>query len=94
MTTVSWDPKDPDETLDYEILWSERIPEGDSIILSNWEVPTGLGNAGSGLREGNLVSVIWLSGGTIGETYSVVNTVETMMSRTFQQTVKLKIKAR
>jgi hypothetical protein len=92
MTTPSWPSKDPDETLDYVIDWSERLPAGDLIAQSSWSLPTGLSSDRDEF-EGQQ-SVVWLNGGTEGQTYSLTNTVETVQGRVLQQTVRIRIKSR
>ena len=92
-TRISWDFKDPDEELDYDINWSDRLPSGDTIVSSDWTIVAG--NV-TNFNEAFTTSVtkIWLSGGTLGETCELLNRVETAGGRTMDQTVYLKIKKR
>lgn len=83
-----WIPKDPDEHVDYGLDWSARL-RGDSILSSTWIVPDGL-TADQDSDNGSL-TIVWLSGGTVGKTYDIVNRVVTQNGRTFDQTVRLRI---
>ena len=40
------------------------------------------------------MTIIWLSGGTLNKTYDVLNRVITTGGRTFDQTVRLKVKTK
>jgi len=85
--------KDPNEVLDYEIDWagSASVPGrtyGDVITVSTWTVPAGLTKDSD--SHSDLVCTIWLSGGTAGENYELLNRIVTTGGRTHDQTVKLK----
>jgi hypothetical protein len=92
MTTPAWPPKDPDETLDFVMDWSERLASGDEITASVWTDPDGIVTASDSMTT--TTTTLWLSGGTLGETYTFTNTVTTDQGRIMQQTVKIKVKAR
>lgn len=87
--SLSWPFKDPDEVLDYEIDWSARLLT-DTIVTSTWVVPTGLTEDST--ENTTTTTTVWLSGGTTGEVYEVLNRVVTAGGRTMDQTVKLKVK--
>ena len=89
---VRWDPKDPDEVLDYDIDWSTRLATGDEIATSTWTVPSGL-TKGSDYVNGTK-SVVWLSGGTLGETYPCLCRITTVDGRTHDQTARLGIRSK
>lgn len=86
-----WPPKDPDELLDYRVDWGARLLD-DVISASVWEVPAGI--SGSPQTFTDDTTTIWLSGGTLHETYSFVNRVQTTGGRVMDQTVRIKIKAK
>lgn len=88
---VTWPPKDPDEYLDYKIKWSLRLA-GDTIASSEWIVPDGI--VGDQESADTTTTTIWLNGGTLGRTYSIVNRIETEGGRIMDQTARIKIKAR
>ena len=87
--SLAWPTKDPDEILDYELDWSKRLVKDDAITESVWRVPEGLTTQDTILFSP--FTSVWLTGGTIGETYSIVNTIKTEAGRKWVQTVKLKI---
>jgi hypothetical protein len=86
---LTWPYKDPDEVLDYEIDWSARLVT-DTISTSTWTVPTGITEESD--SNTTKTTTVWLSGGTIGEGYEILNRIVTAGGRTFDQTVKIKIK--
>ena len=96
--TLSWEPKDPQEVLDYSIDWNNRISSGDALDSSAWAITT---DPDSGLTidsntfDGAVgTATVWLSGGTLGQEYALTNTVTTSGGRTMEQTVRLKIQAK
>lgn len=88
---LAWPNKDPDEVLDYVLDWSDRL-DGDTILSSTWEVPTGI-TKDSDSATGDKAT-IWLSGGALGDNYTLVNRVTTAAGRTMDQSVKLKVRTR
>lgn len=89
--SLSWPFKDPDEVLDYEIDWTARLA-GDTISTSTWTVPSGITKNSD--TSAASTTTIWLSSGTIGTSYSILNRIVTANGRTMDQTVKLKIKSK
>lgn len=96
MASKKWPFKDPDEVLDYSINWAGEDNDGpaadDVIVTSTWDVPDGLTQDSE--ENTDTTTTIWLSGGTAGETYEVVNEIVTTGGRTWNQTVRLPIKVR
>lgn len=70
--------KDPNAILDYENDWSAWL-DGDTITASTWTAPTGITATTS--SNTTTTATVWLSGGTIGETYKVVNHITTTAGR-------------
>lgn len=89
--TLSWPDKDPDEVLDYEIDWSDRLGT-DTIATSTWTVPVGLTEGTSDINGAK--TFVFLSGGTDGARYRITNRVVTAGLRTMEQSVHLRITAR
>jgi hypothetical protein len=86
--------KAPGETVDYGIDWSDRLGS-DTITNSTWSIS----GPDSALTEGasnntTTDTEIRLVGGTLGNQYSVKNTVITFGGQTFEQTALLKISVR
>jgi hypothetical protein len=89
-----WPEKDPLEILDYQIDWTARLGPGDSVVSSSWTIgPDAMLVPGSSSRT-ETSTTIWLSGGALGTTYQVMNSVTTAGGRTMDQTVLLKITAK
>lgn len=99
---LTWPMKDPDEILDYQLDWADAesprldlttqphetltsstytVVEGDVVIDSHAFAPTGL-------------TTVWLSGGTDGTLCEILNRVETSGGRTYDQSVRLRIRSR
>jgi hypothetical protein len=75
-------------TLDYKVDWATWLST-DTISTSSWTVPTGLTKA----SESNTTTsaTVWVSGGTIGTTYEIINTIITAAGRTDYRTVTITI---
>ena len=92
MTTKYWPFKDPDEVLDYEIDWTNRL-ELDVIATSTFSITSGHVTVDSSSTT-DVTTTVWLSGGTLGEVCEILNRIVTVGGRTMDQSVKLKIKAK
>ena len=93
--SLSWPPKDPAETLDYDIDWSQRLLTGDTIVSSSWAAMA----SGSSLTINSnsfttTLTKIWLSGGVLGQKYRLTNTVVTANGDTMVESVSILIKAK
>lgn len=67
--------KDPGATLDYSVDWTEFLETGEAIASSTWTVPTGITEVTTSNTDTK--GTIWLSGGTLGQTYELVNRITT-----------------
>lgn len=91
---LSWPAvKDPDEIKDYRLDWTDLL-DGDTISSSMWSVAAGTGLVIDGQSNTATSTLLWLSSGTLGETYDLLNRVVTAGGRTYDQTVKLKVRAK
>lgn len=88
---LTWPFKDPDEVLDYQLDWSDRLGT-DTISTSTWTVPGGITKNSD--SHTTTAAIIWLSSGTDGVTYEFLNRIVTAGGRTMDQTVKLKVRAK
>lgn len=90
--TYKLDPKDPDSLIDYNIDWSKWLGSigSDIITSSSWIVPVGITRTNDTF-SGDLTT-IWLSGGTLGATYTITNRITTLNGRTQDQSIKIEIK--
>lgn len=74
--------KDPDASLDYKVAWKDWL-DGDTLASVAWDVPAGLTGSNQSINTGGSVTIdgvlhpastvatIWLSGGTLGDVYTV-----------------------
>lgn len=63
--------KDPDATLDYVFDWSDWLEDGESISTAAVDVDSGITeNTGDRQTTSSAVKV-WLTGGSVGERYTV-----------------------
>lgn len=84
--------KDPDEVKDYEVDWSDLL-DTDTIATSTWSVTEGSGLTIDSDTNDTTTTTVWLSDGVAG-TYSLLNRVTTAGGRTYDQTCKLKVRAK
>ncbi len=89
--SLKWPNKDPDEVLDYVLDWTLRL-DGDVIASSIWEVPSQITKDSD--NHDFITTTIWLSGGTEGDSVTVVNRITTAGDRTMDQSVIIKIKSK
>jgi hypothetical protein len=80
--------KHPVSELDYQFDWSEWL-DTDTITSSDWDVPTGLTLADE--TYNTTTATVWLSGGTNGTTYQVVNTIVTADGRTESKALTVQV---
>jgi hypothetical protein len=83
--------KDPSAKIDTGWDWSAWLGT-DTITASSWTVPTGL----TSVDESNTTTTttIWLTGGTHGQDYSLVNQITTAGGRIDQRTIKVQVRER
>lgn len=90
----SW-AKDPQDVLDFTIDYFTLGWLGsDTIVTSTWTVPTGITKVLD--TKTTTTTTIWLSGGTVGETYQVINHIVTdsIPARQRDKTLTFSIKQR
>lgn len=92
--SISWTPvKDPDEVKDYSLDWSALLVD-DTISTSMWTLASGVGLTIGASSNTDTLSTVWLSAGTAGVNYELLNRVVTTGGRTYDQTVKLKVRVK
>jgi len=86
--------KAPGELLDYRVDWSARLTVNrvsDTITASTWSAsPVGLTINTNTFT--NPYTTVWISGGTLNETYTLTNTVTTQGGRTMVEEIQIKVK--
>lgn len=85
----SWPDKDPEETLDYKCNWRALVPAGDKIISSVWSSPAGITKGVNTYTD--YTTTLWLSGGTVDQTYQFTNTITTQAGRVLERTVQITV---
>lgn len=81
--------KDPGSTLDYQIDWSAWLETGDTIESSTWVVPAGLTEVSDSATDD--ATTVWLSGGTAGASYTVVNQITTTGGRITERSIEIRM---
>jgi len=81
--------KDPQANLDYQVDWSDWLGSTDTISTSTWTVPDGIVEESD--SNTTTTATIWVSGGTLGETYDLVNHIVTTEGREDDRTIHLKL---
>ena len=81
--------KDPNATLDYIVNWLPYLGV-DTIATSAWTVPAGLTLVTS--TQTAATTTAWLSGGTVGTKYALLNRITTVGGRTDDRTIYVKVK--
>lgn len=84
--------KQPLEKLDFAMDWSSVMTaDSDTIASSTWEVPAGITSVAQ--TNTGTSATIWLTGGTDGQSYTLVNQVTTANSppRIYRQALLVKI---
>jgi len=84
--------KDPDAVLDYGFNWEDWLADGETISASSWDVESGLTVDSSSFDDTQ--TVVWLSGGTVGEEYVITNHIVTSAGREDDRSHTIKMKER
>ena len=92
MATEGYFTKDPTAVLDYKFNWAAWLATGATISTSTWTVDDGI-TKDSDVKSAT-ETVVWLSGGTLGESYRVTNKITTSGNRTESRTMHFTIKNR
>ena len=95
--------KDPEDVSDFSVDWNRSGPNaadgtgylatGETITASTWTVPAGLTQATPTPSQAAGKTTVWLSGGTLGQDYDVVNHITTNQGRQADKTVRVKVRA-
>ncbi|QDV34910.1 phage fiber-tail adaptor protein [Tautonia plasticadhaerens] len=83
--------KDPQALKDYVIEWEDWL-DGDTIATSTWTAPAGITVENESSTQ--TTATIWLSGGTLGAEYALVNHIITAAGREQDQTLTIRIRSR
>ena len=84
--------KDPNAVLDYSVEWSKWLA-GDQIATSEWSVSDSSLEATDDSITATRTAV-WLSGGTVGQLYTVTNRITTAGGRTDERSFMVQVQDR
>jgi hypothetical protein len=84
--------KDPDAVLDYRWDWTAWLADGEVISTSVVLAPAGI-TLDSDTND-TTSTTAWLSGGTNGTDYDVVNRISTNQGRTDDRTMRIHVMQR
>lgn len=80
--------KDPQATLDYTVDWSAWLGT-DTIATSTWVLDAGITQTNASLS--GALATVWVSGGSVGNTYSVTNRITTAAGRTDDRSILIRV---
>lgn len=80
--------KDPQATLDYQVDWTSWLA-GDTIATVTWAVPASITQ--TLVTQTTTTATIWLAGGTIGTSATIVCHVTTAGGRTDDRSFLVRI---
>lgn len=84
--------KDPDEVLDYKFDWDTNyLEDGETISTSTVTAETGITKDSDSITDTDRTVTVWLSGGTVGNEYTVSSRIVTSLSRTAERSIEIKI---
>jgi hypothetical protein len=86
--------KDPDATLDYSFDWGPWLGGTDTVISSTWTVESGLSIVPASEAFDDTTTTVFITGGAVGENYTLKNTITTNGSRTDERSIEIKIRNR
>jgi hypothetical protein len=81
--------KDPNSRTDFTVDWAGWLADGEQLATSDWTVPTGITTDDE--THDATTATIWLTGGTLGDVYQVVNRIETDQGRIDERTMRIHI---
>jgi hypothetical protein len=90
---------DPNEVLDFAVDWDRasataaagtgKLATGETISVSTWTVPAGLTQTTPSPSVSGGKATIWLTGGTVGTQYKVLNHITTSQGRQYDKTLTI-----
>lgn len=96
---LQWPDKRPGDKAYWQLDWSDQLgleDPADTISTVTWTVPAGIVRVTAGKQTkdaANKIALIWLEGGTAGQTYDLVCTIVTANGITLERGVTLFVKA-
>lgn len=84
----TWE-KDPQAVLDWKFDWADWLSVSETISSATVTVATGLTKDSQ--SNTTTAVTVWLSGGTLGQTYSVACRITTNQARTDERTLLIRV---
>lgn len=91
-------PKGPGETLDFRFDWGSAVrgqppylEPGETIADYSITADPGITVTEHQIVEAGRAVVVWLAGGTVGQTYEVLCSITTNVSRTAERTMSVPV---
>lgn len=84
--------KDPSDVLDYEVNWSKWLQAGETLAARTVTPDAGI-TVDSAVLGVDKVT-IWLSGGTVGNTYRIGCRITTTAGRTAERSIRITVEER
>jgi len=86
--------QDPNARLDYEVDWSEWLPDGDTLLTSTWTPGDPAIVCDGGTTDATSARIfVSFNNPTIGQRYIATNHIETVQGRVNDQTIRIKVKS-
>jgi hypothetical protein len=82
---------DPTDVDYYGWDWADRLDTGETISVSTWTVPSGITQTTPAPSIAGSVTTLWLTGGTLGQKYTVTNHITTNQGRQFDRSFVVQI---
>lgn len=81
--------KKQDDLYEFSINYGDNWLGSDTIATGSWDVPSGLHEVSQTFDDD--VSTLWVSGGVINQTYTLVNHITTAAGRIKRESIYLRI---
>lgn len=93
MALIGTFSQQPDESLDYDVDYTDWLTDGDTVYGATVGVtPTGLTVSSPVLVDADKRVKLWVSGGVSGTAYKVEVTATTVLGRVKQDEVRFRIR--
>jgi hypothetical protein len=85
--------KDPQESIDYAIDWSDFMAASETISASSWSVTSTALSIGT-VAATTLITAAFVSGGVNGDVYRLTNKITTNQTRVAERSVIIRVEER
>lgn len=85
-----WDLQSPDETLDWRNDWTDWLNDGDDIVSSVWLISPDATLAEDTIDTNGQVTIVIVSGLTIGKSYELQNNITTNAGLTGSRSITIR----